>query len=108
MSFQVVGDNGTEFSCSSWEWRPLWEYCLDMSPMAQTVRHGHYNDGDGLGEFGAKQLASDLKKSIANGRIDKYELPKELAEMSKHYKFCKDHVTEFVNFLEHCGGFKII
>lgn len=64
---------GEYFRRNVWGWHPLWDYCLDMHPdIAGKVKHGHSNDGDGLGSVNAKKLAKRLNNDIKNGAAKKY------------------------------------
>lgn len=64
---------GEYFRNNVWWWRPLWEYCQKVSPVAQKVMHGQYNGGDGLDAEDAAILASDLLRAIDSGDCAKYE-----------------------------------
>lgn len=62
-----VSTTGEYFRNNVWWWRPLWVYCQEVSTLARTVE-GSYNDGHGLDEAGAKQLAQELFTELHSGR----------------------------------------
>ncbi len=77
MGMDVYGKNATSekgkyFRNNVWWWRPLWHYCLEVSEVARNVKHGHYNDGDGLNEEGAMDLAFALESELLAGRTAEY------------------------------------
>lgn len=77
---------GKYFRRNVWGWHPLWDYCLDMHPdIAEKVKHGHSNDGDGLGSVNSRKLAKRLKNDVASGVAKKYIEDREayLAQMPK-------------------------
>jgi hypothetical protein len=104
--------------------------------LIQKVPEAHYNSGDGLDAFDARQLAFKLAEEIKNGRTDQYivdyyksleVLPKEPCRMiledhancdlcsgsgetepfEKNYHIDAKNVVEFKEFLMDCGGFSI-
>ena len=54
MGMDVIGKKpkaevGQYFRNNVWWWHPLWEYVCEVPPaLANRVRYGHSNDGDGL------------------------------------------------------------
>jgi hypothetical protein len=78
MGMDVYGNNpisekGEYFRNNVWWWRPLWDFCEEVAPELTEGVSGHYNDGDGLDEEGAKALANILTISLAEGVVDTYE-----------------------------------
>jgi hypothetical protein len=68
-------DAGEYFRNNVWWWRPLWEYCVMVSPdIAGEVEHGHSNDGDGLDADGARELAAALRRELESGDTALFEL----------------------------------
>jgi len=63
---------GAYFRRSVWGWRPLWEFCVDNYNDLVANVSGHYNDGDGLDETGAKELAKRIKDDLATGKASEY------------------------------------
>jgi hypothetical protein len=78
MGMDVYGNNpisekGEYFRNNVWWWRPLWDFCEEIAPELTQGVNGHYNDGDGLDEEGAKALANILTISLSEGVVDTYE-----------------------------------
>ena len=78
MGMDVVGNNptteaGEYFRNNVWWWRPLWNYCCEVSPEARRVEHGHSNDGDGLNADDAIKLGKTLLVKIEVGHTAEYE-----------------------------------
>lgn len=77
MGMDVYGCNpesevGKYFRQSCWGWRPLWDYCCEVSERAASVLYGQSNDGDGLNASGAKRLAQVLREELASGQAVEY------------------------------------
>lgn len=68
-----VSDAGEYFRNSVWMWRPLWDYCVDLAPDLCAGVSGHFNDGDGLNEDDAAELAKRLLAELESGRTAEYE-----------------------------------
>jgi len=78
MGMDVLGKNPTNkkgeyFRNNVWWWHPLWDYCLKIAPEICGKVSGHLNDGDGLNDEEAKQLAEILKSKIQKGYTKEYE-----------------------------------
>jgi len=78
MGMDVIGRNpiserGEYFRNNVWWWRPLWDYCLTVAPDLCEKVSGHYNDGDGLEDEGAKRLSQILLLSLSDGTCEAYE-----------------------------------
>lgn len=73
---------GEYFRRSVWGWHPLAAYCQQFTA-ADGCSYWHSNDGDGLDDEGAAQLARDIRESIASGSATEFikARNKELAEM---------------------------
>lgn len=107
MGMDVYGKNATSekgqyFRNNVWWWRPLWNYCLSVSYVAQQVEGGHYNNGDGLDADDAKMLAETLFAEINAGRTLQYEqeytaflkaLPDEECDLCKGSGFRTDAIV---------------
>lgn len=78
-----VSEKGSYFRNNVWWWRPLWDYCCEVSELARSVENGHNNSGDGLDADGAKELAKTLMIEIGAGNTLKYqeEYRKEQSEL---------------------------
>jgi hypothetical protein len=79
-----VNEVGEYFRNNVWWWHPLWDYCQEVAPkLTGKVKHGHTNDGDGLGKRDATALSKVLKREIESGRTKEYEVAykKAMAEM---------------------------
>jgi len=79
MGMDVLGkcptcEVGQYFRNNVWSWRPLWDYCLEVSSDARQVKSGHTNDGDGLDRRGARALALTLATKIADGHTRTYAI----------------------------------
>jgi len=77
MGMDVIGrrprsSTGEHFRNNVWWWRPLWEYCAEVTPAVCDDVLGHSNDGDGLPADGARRLARILREEIASGRCAAY------------------------------------
>lgn len=91
MGMDVIGvkpttKEGEYFRNNLWWWRPLWNYCAEVADdiiSEELLEHGHYNDGAGLDEDGAKALAMRLIEELDSGRTAQYEIEyrKELSEL---------------------------
>lgn len=103
----AANEKGGYFRNNIWWWHPLWDYCLNVSYVAQQVKNGHYNEGDGLNAEDAKLLAETLRAEIASGRCAEYAKKHMSEEHSKSFPFSVENVAEFAEFLENCGGFEI-
>lgn len=78
MGMDVVGrkpanERGEYFRNNVWWWRPLWDYCVTVAPDLCADVNGHFNDGDGLNEDGATQLADILLREIELGLTKAHE-----------------------------------
>ena len=64
---------GEYFRANVWGWHPLWDYCQQMhGDLANKVKHGHSNSGDGLEEKDAIELSKRLSKDLATGVVHEY------------------------------------
>jgi len=64
---------GAYFRRSVRGWHPLWEYVEQNHPdLANEVEYGHSNDGDGLDEGGAEELARRLRADVESGTAADY------------------------------------
>lgn len=77
MGMDVYGTNpknetGEYFRRNVWGWRPLWDYCVDNYEDLVGKVSGHYNDGDGLDNDGALELARRIKADLADGKASDY------------------------------------
>jgi hypothetical protein len=64
---------GEYFRSNVWYWHPLWTYCENMHPsLANKVKDGHSNSGDGLNKPDSIALATLLKRDIESGVTQKY------------------------------------
>ena len=78
MGMDVIGvaptsERGEYFRNNVWWWRPLWNYCCEVSEEARSVENGHTNDGDGLDGDGSIALAKALLAEINSGRTKAYQ-----------------------------------
>jgi hypothetical protein len=73
---------GQYFRRNVWGWRPLWDYCVDNYHDLVGNVSGHYNDGDGLDETGAIDLANRITADLANGKAQEY-INQRNAELSQ-------------------------
>lgn len=78
MGMDVIGVNpnsetGSHFRNNVWWWRPLWNYCTEVSEVARSVEDGQSNSGDGLDEDGARELGQILLAEIKAGRTAQYQ-----------------------------------
>lgn len=75
MGMDVFGRNNPDayFRNNVWWWRPLWDYCNTVAPHLCGEVNGHFNDGDGLDEDCALELAHLLADEIESGRTKAYE-----------------------------------
>ena len=83
MGVEPKSEVGSYFRNNVWWWRPLWNYCCEVSPEARSVKNGHTNDGDGLDSENAKKLAQTLLTELGTGRTKKYETEyrKQISEL---------------------------
>lgn len=93
MGMDVFGRKNPDayFRNNVWWWRPLWNYCIDVAPDLCEKVSGHYNDGDGLDEDDALELARRLRVELEAGRVAEYERKynAHLASLPRHEcQFC--------------------
>lgn len=101
---------GSYFRNNCWWWRGLWDYCshLPGTPIDDELgRMGHYNDGAGLDEDDARQLASLLRAALADGSAEAYE--KSFYQQMEHLPDepclgCKGTGTEDKQSCSNCQG----
>lgn len=78
MGMDVIGQNATDevgeyFRNTVWWWRPLWDYCVELSPETCEEVDGGMNDAAGLDASDASDLAIVLYNEINAGRTAAYE-----------------------------------
>lgn len=84
MGMDVYGKNPTTetghyFRNNIWWWRPLADYVTTAYPqITEGCVYWHSNDGDGLGDRGAKALADALDRDLASGKIAEYAAQREV------------------------------
>ena len=94
---------GEYFRANVWSWKPIADYCLRVAPrIVGKIQYLYSNDGDGLNGADSKRLAAILK-----GWCNYCQGKGSVRPWSTHYSFGLDHLQEFAEFLEHCGGFRI-
>lgn len=100
MGMDVYGEKpkskvGTYFRRNVWGWRPLANYILEAAPgsIIDKCQYWHSNDGDGLPEEQAEELAEFLTGEIESGRAESY------VEMRKA---CLESMPD--SECEHCKG----
>jgi hypothetical protein len=97
MGMDVMGTNpstkkGEYFRNNVWWWRPLWNYCIEVAPELCENVNGHCNDGDGLDEDGAYELAKILREMLNEGHTAAYEIQYNsyIASLPRHNcEFCE-------------------
>jgi hypothetical protein len=72
MGVAPTSEVGAYFRRNVWGWHPLWDFCTDVSEVANEVEHGHSNDGDGLDAEGSIELANQIRSMIADGSAKEY------------------------------------
>jgi hypothetical protein len=78
MAFSLIAENPEQrelsiFNRSAWIWHPLWEYVETKYPeIADAVKYGHSNDGDGLSGENSKKLGLLIKSDVESGVARKY------------------------------------
>jgi hypothetical protein len=126
MGMDVYGNapttkEGEYFRKNVWGWHPLWNLCEHLSPdIAGSVKYGHSNDGDGLGQRDAGMLGRLLWDALWDGRVDAfinsdeksrertYAKPPFFGDAPDHYYATdRESVQNFALFLRDCGGFEI-
>jgi hypothetical protein len=75
MGMDVVGRSNPDayFRNNVWHWRPLWDFCISVAPATCDGVNGDTNDGDGLDEEGALELAGILTDWLERGWVKQYE-----------------------------------
>jgi len=69
-----ANDKGKFFSRNMWWWPPLWLFTCDVAGLPEDlVIAGAYNDGDGLDEQGALDIAKVLRSALADGCVDEFK-----------------------------------
>lgn len=72
---QPTAKVGEYFRNNVWWWHPLWDYVLEVAPwVGDVVKHGHYNDRDGLNVESSARLAVILTQELDAGRTAHYEV----------------------------------
>lgn len=80
MGMDVIGKDpksrkGEYFRNNVWWWRPLWDYCVEVGEdiiPADGVTAGHFNDGWGLDDAGARHLGGRLREKLDTGHTKQY------------------------------------
>jgi hypothetical protein len=136
MGFDIQGKAGNYFGCNNSGWYPLADLCLRIAPeICASCKYWYSNDDDGLESHGALALADALQAVVDCGSLEyEFALDKQrrLAEYKRSVATTSDlelpdgrllndvmpprlpageqlkpSVLEFIEFLRHCGGFKI-
>jgi hypothetical protein len=117
MGMDVYGLNpknafGKIFRRNIWIWHPLWGYVEAEYPeIANKVKYGHSNDGDGLNENDSIVLSSFIASDLSNGKIFNFidnEKNKYIDDPHRSKFVASYHdFRDFKDFLYSCGGFKI-
>lgn len=157
MAMDVIGNIpssplGKSFHKTNSAWFPLWAYCEEVFSKCKEI-NGYVNDGRGLNDADAFQLAVILHREIQAGRTAEYaaaqamrvsKLPNESCQfchgtgqrtdaiglktrarypdfscngcrgegnvrpLEANYRFSLANAVAFADFLETCGGFKIL
>ena len=110
-------NKGVYFRNNCWWWRPLWDFCYNVSLNSQYPsliteklwEEGHHNDGAGLNDEDAKLLGAFLLKAIEDGFAEDYKDHHESQEKDEDYKYPFDveNVEAFAHFCIQSGGFEI-
>ena len=80
MSMDVIGQNPTSetgecFRNNIWWWMPLADYAVQVGgEIAAQCKGWRFNDGDGLNDAGAKELARLLQVEPDSGRTAEYAM----------------------------------
>tara|TARA_Y100000593_G_scaffold1723_1_gene3458 strand:- start:670 stop:1152 length:483 start_codon:yes stop_codon:yes gene_type:complete len=104
---------GIYFRNNVWWWRPLWDFCYNVSDQIDKKlwNSGHCNDGAGLNEKQSRLLARDLIVALGHGRdVEFSNQMKDNINKDRgnwEYHFDRDNVEGFIKFLLECGGFRI-
>ena len=72
---KATNETGKYFRNNCWWWRPLWNYCYEVSAgliSKEVANGGHCNDGHGLDGKKSLALAHILRDEIASGRCAAY------------------------------------
>jgi hypothetical protein len=64
---------GEHFRANVWHWRPIAIYCERLAPTFTDWKTWHYNDGVGLSEKRANELADILQAEMDSGRTAEYQ-----------------------------------
>ena len=120
-------DEGKYFRANVWSWRPIYsltvELCDDLLD-AETIEEMAFNDGAGPHDADTcVEMALRIKRWLAqnNGEYQAYVEPEAGFESRvvsalrqagwdleyPEYRASKEHLVEWVHFLEHCGGFEV-
>lgn len=83
-----INETGEYYRQSVWGWRPLWNYCLMVAPIAHKVQYGHSNDGDGLNAADSVILADLLEQELTSGRTADALMMYELELEALPDEFC--------------------
>lgn len=137
MGMDVDGRNpdskvGEYFRANVWSWRPIhkimWDLCSDIIDEKTMVGMG-YNQGDGPEDAATCiEIANRIEKWLAENpgpvEIDDADMAVtgagnivSKADLAKNpyvevktkpiYHTSQDHLREWVEFLKHCGGFRV-
>lgn len=118
MGMDVIGKKpsskqGRYFRNNVWWWRGLADYIIENHPdIAENCQYWYSNDGDGLNKKDSLELAERLRDDLAFGRVKAYKNKHynhvhNQNDVNTWYQFSEDNISDFAEFLEHCGGFKI-
>lgn len=132
MGMDVYGKNpsneeGHYFRANVWSWRPIYsltvELCADLLD-AETTQAMAFNDGAGPDDAETcVEMARRIKQWLAKNSGEyrayveleagfEYGLVSALREAgwnapSPEYCTSREHLLEWAEFLEHCGGFEV-
>ena len=110
-------NKGVYFRNNCWWWRPLWDFCYNVSKNSEYPSlisqelwdEGHHNSGAGLNDEDAKLLGAFLLQAIEDGVADDFKKHHEEQEKDEKYQYPFDveNVEAFAHFCIESGGFEI-
>ena len=133
MGIEPKSETGEYFRANCWSWRPLHHLIAHVAEDIideETLMSMSFNDGAGLDDEDSQRLATRislwLEHNVNGVEMEDTEggfrVYKEVSESGGHqmapddedrsltmnvYRTSDEHISEFVDFLRHCGGFGV-
>ena len=100
---------GANVSYNHRAWHQIAEFACAIAPdLTASCEDWHANDGDGLDQDEAEELAIDIETAIASGRAAQWGIANAVACDIENQDHFITNLGTFAAFLKDCGGFEIL